>query len=95
MVELSVEAILQIDATIITGILILLTLGRSSTAYEISKHTTSVVLPFLASAIIELLSTVWVGDPPVIIRYFSIACMIAGFIYIGVVVLRLPKIRSI
>ncbi len=37
MVELSIEAILQIDATIITGILILLTIGKSNNSYEITK----------------------------------------------------------
>jgi len=94
MAELSSETILQIDATIITGILILLTIGRTNTSYEISKWTSSVVLPFVVSAIIELIMSVLI-DPPDLMRQFSISFMIIGFGYIGWIVLRLPKIRTV
>ena len=54
MMELDVMAIIQIDATIITGVLILLTITnliRTTKEFWLPKAITSIVIPFAISAL--------------------------------------------
>jgi len=90
--DLSIETILQIDATLITGILILLTIGNlknpSGTSFQTSKAVAAVVIPFAISAILELFSTI-VVEPTLHFRLISIIFMIVGFVYVAVIVMGL------
>lgn len=94
---LDAAGILQVDATIITGILILLTLAQTrlfEKYAQLSKGVASVVLPFVGSAVLLLVGIscdCWVES----FQKASLILMTIGFVYVAVVVLSLTKLRRV
>jgi len=103
MAEFELIQILQIDATIITGILILLTIAQRRrvrehfTTVSLPKKVATVVVPFTVSAILALVESLDLSiinsALPGLLYLYSIIFMIVGFIYIIGVVLYLSKTR--
>ena len=94
MIEFDVMAIIQIDATIITGILILLTitnLVRTTEEFWLPKSVATIVIPFAISALFaiwELLKE-FSTTPEGNFIPISLVTMGIGFLYLIVVIFTL------
>ena len=99
--ELGKSDILQINATVMVGVLILLTLGtlRHLTPTIIGFITASIIFPFAVSSIMVIISEVSTEDKVkssqlMNLRLFpaSIMAMIVGFVYVIAAVVTLAFI---
>lgn len=87
-------AIIQVDATIITGILILLTITkfvRTSDEFWLPKGVASIVLPFSISALLAIwqLLTEFSPKPEGNFIVLSLIMMLIGFLYLIGIILKI------
>jgi len=91
-IDVSPMELVQIDATIIAGVLILLTITKfaRSIGEDLPKAVTWVIVPFGASAISALLALFFESLQPFFL-FASIIGMILGFVYLMIVIIDLAK----
>ncbi len=97
--EIDVMSIIQIDATIITGILILLTITkfvRTSNEFWLPKGVASIVIPFAVSALFAIwqLLKEFSTTPEGNFIPISLVMMGVGFLYLIVVIFTLSTKKS-
>jgi len=93
MIEVDPIAIIQIDATVITGILILLTITKSIRATDefwLHKGVTSVVIPFGLSALLSIWGLLISFSPTPEGNFIpiSLIMMFVGFLYLIAVIIK-------
>lgn len=92
-------AIIQIDATIIAGILILLTITKSirtTDEFWLPKGVTSIVLPFAASALLAIWQLIndFSPKPEGNFILLSLILMFVGFLYLAGVVAKISAKKN-
>jgi len=99
MVEFEPIQLMQVNATIIAGILILLTITKTRTffpkdkAKELPRWVAFIVIPFSFSSIMLLIASVLNPETELIddLHYWATVTMIAGFVYIIIAMLPFAK----
>lgn len=92
-------AIIQIDATIITGILILLTITKSvrtTNEFWLPKGVSSIVIPFAISAILAIwqLLNDMSSKPEGNFIPISLVMMLVGFLYLIGVIMKISTKKN-
>jgi len=96
-IELGPAVLLQVDATVITGILILLTLVHLKTTIDnkdISTSVSYVVVPFGISAILILFSSCECFGIDEYLVTASKYIMIGGFVYVIFAVITITRTKK-
>jgi len=99
MIEIDPFAIIQIDATIITGILILLTITkfvRTSDEFWLPKGVASIVIPFAISALLAIwqLLIEFSPKPEGNFIVISLIMMLVGFLYLIGIIMKISTKKN-
>ena len=90
--DINLLGLLQVDATVITGVLILLTITKLARSVDenLPVLVTWIIVPFGISAVLTLLAMVFV-ETTLHLGIAAIIGMILGFVYLMVAILDLSK----
>ncbi|WP_428326675.1 hypothetical protein [Nitrosopumilus sp.] len=96
MTEIDPLAIVQINATVITGLLILLTitnLVKRIEGFWMPKAVSGAVIPFVMSSVLALLDYITIGNAVGDFALISIGSMIVGFIVLGFMIIKISSVK--